>query len=51
MPDVAVSAEREKAGLKFGPIHHGPSYQFANARDPAKNLIQISDSFLADDAR
>lgn len=46
VPDVAAfRAASEKKGLKFGPIHHGPGYQFANARDPAKNLIQISDSY------
>lgn len=46
VPDVAAfKAEREKAGLKFGAIHRGPGYSFANARDPAKNLIQISESF------
>src|SRR5580704_2505488 len=48
VPDVsAFKAARERAGLKFGPIHHGPGYQFANARDPAKNLIQISNGHLA----
>jgi predicted enzyme related to lactoylglutathione lyase len=34
-----VSAEQ---GLDFGVTHHGKNYAFANARDPAKNLIQIS---------
>ncbi len=31
-----------KQGLKFGTTHKGQGYTFANARDPAKNLIQIS---------
>ena len=31
-------------GLLFGKIHSGIGYQFCNARDPAKNLIQISNS-------
>lgn len=48
--DVAdVRAFREacaKAGLKFGTVHHGPGYDFSNARDPAKNLIQISNAHL-----
>ncbi|MBC8077184.1 MAG: VOC family protein [Chloroflexales bacterium] len=34
-----ASAER---GLHFGTTHHGAGYAFANARDPAQNLIQIS---------
>lgn len=31
-----------KRGLKFGPIYKGDGYEFANARDPAKNPLQIS---------
>jgi len=31
-----------KDGLKFGTTHKGPGYEFSNARDPAKNPIQIS---------
>jgi predicted enzyme related to lactoylglutathione lyase len=47
VPDIATFRKaRAKAGLKFGPIHHGQNYQYANARDPAKNLIQISNSYL-----
>ena len=41
-------AEQAKLGLKFGPIHRGAGYEFANARDPAKNLIQISSGYLVD---
>lgn len=45
--DVAVfKKQKEKEGLKFGVIHKGPGYEFSNARDPAKNLIQISNSYL-----
>jgi len=47
--DVAAFKETQAChGLEFGTIHHGPGYQFANARDPAKNLIQISNSYLAE---
>jgi predicted enzyme related to lactoylglutathione lyase len=35
-------AEREAAGLKFGPIHSVAGFEFANAKDPAGNSIQIS---------
>lgn len=49
--DVATfKAARAKAGLTFGTIHRGPGYDFANARDPAKNLIQISSGYLVDPA-
>lgn len=44
---AAAKAMHAKQGLKFGPIHRGPNYQFTNARDPAKNLIQLSDAFRA----
>ena len=44
----AFKAERAKAGLKFGTLHRGPGYVFSNARDPAKNLIQISNAHLRD---
>ncbi len=40
-------AAQAKLGLKFGVIHRGPNYQFSNVRDPAQNLIQISNAFLA----
>jgi predicted enzyme related to lactoylglutathione lyase len=33
-----------KAGLKFGPTHECDDYAYSNARDPARNLIQISNS-------
>jgi len=35
-------AEREADGLKFGPIHEVGDFAFANAKDPARNSIQIS---------
>jgi len=44
---AAFKAEKLRAGLKFGPIHQGDGYKFANARDPARNLIQISNSAMA----
>ncbi len=48
--DVPAYKEYQASlGLKFGPISKGPNYQYANARDPAKNLIQISDAYLVDD--
>jgi predicted enzyme related to lactoylglutathione lyase len=34
--------EREQQGLKFGPIHVAGNFEFANAKDPAGNSIQIS---------
>lgn len=41
--DVAQAVKRYAAtGLKFGVIHQADGYQFANAKDPAKNSIQIS---------
>ena len=35
-------AEREADGLRFGPIHSPSEFEFANAKDPAGNSIQIS---------
>lgn len=35
-------SEREQEGLKFGPIHTAGNFEFANAKDPAGNSIQIS---------
>ena len=35
-------AERSAEGLKFGVVHNAGSHQFANARDPAGNSIQVS---------
>jgi len=34
--------EREAEGLKFGPIHDAGGFEFANAKDPAGNSIQVS---------
>lgn len=49
VPDVeAARAFHAGNGLKFGTVHRGPNYAFANARDPAKNLIQISSGYLVD---
>ena len=48
--DVAAAKnEQAEKGLIFGTIHHGPGYQFANACDPAKNLISISNAYLVDE--
>src|SRR5882724_7623141 len=38
----AFKNQSEKKGLKFGVTCKGEGYEFANARDPAKNPIQIS---------
>ena len=38
----AFKVRAEKEGLIFGKTHQGEGYEFANARDPAKNPIQIS---------
>ncbi len=35
-------SEREQQGLKFGPIHSTANFEFANAKDPAGNSVQIS---------
>lgn len=35
-------SERELQGLKFGPVHSPGNFEFANAKDPAGNSIQIS---------
>jgi predicted enzyme related to lactoylglutathione lyase len=35
-------AERERDGLRFGVVHRADGVQFANAKDPAGNSIQIS---------
>ena len=35
-------AEREADGLPFSPIHNPGGFEFANAKDPAGNSIQIS---------
>ena len=42
--DDIESFKREslRKGLKFGKTFKGDGYEFANARDPAKNPIQIS---------
>lgn len=35
-------AQSERRGLKFGPLHDGLGYYFANAKDPDGNNISIS---------
>lgn len=39
---AAFCARSSKAGLTFGPIHEADDYQFANAKDPCQNPIQVS---------
>lgn len=35
-------ARAEGNGLVFGPIHNADGYEFANAKDPAGNIISVS---------
>jgi predicted enzyme related to lactoylglutathione lyase len=43
VPDVPAFCAAAKAqGLEFGSIHQADGYCFANAKDPAKNSIQVS---------
>jgi catechol 2,3-dioxygenase-like lactoylglutathione lyase family enzyme len=44
-------AGRAAFGLKFGAIHEADGHEFANARDPAGNSIQVSSRGLASGAR
>jgi predicted enzyme related to lactoylglutathione lyase len=37
---------KERAGLKFGAVHEVDGIEFANAKDPAGNSIQISNRGL-----
>lgn len=39
-------AEKEKQGLRFGVVHSFGGIEFANAKDPAGNSIQISNRGL-----
>jgi hypothetical protein len=41
-------AEREREGLKFGVVHRADGVEFANAKDPAGNSIQISNRGMKD---
>jgi hypothetical protein len=41
--DVPAFCEAAKSrGLDFGKVHKGNGYEFANAKDPSKNSIQVS---------
>ncbi|KFE34096.1 VOC family protein [Thioclava atlantica] len=41
--DVSAFCEAAMAdGLDFGKIHKADGYEFANAKDPSKNSIQVS---------
>ena len=42
-------ARSEAAGLKFGVVHAVDGFEFANAKDPAGNSIQISSRGLPQD--
>ena len=43
VPDVpAFCAAAKPQGLEFGSIHQADGYCFSNAKDPAKNPIQVS---------
>jgi catechol 2,3-dioxygenase-like lactoylglutathione lyase family enzyme len=41
---VAASARK---GLKFGPVHEAPGFEFANAKDPAGNSLSVSSRGLS----
>lgn len=43
--------EAAQNGLKFGATFKGDGFEFANARDPAKNPIQISRRAFLDGSR
>ncbi|TNJ45141.1 VOC family protein [Phaeobacter sp. B1627] len=38
----AFCATARSKGLNFGRVHRADEYSFANAKDPAKNSIQVS---------
>ncbi|NJM81104.1 MAG: VOC family protein [Tabrizicola sp.] len=41
--DVSAFCETARAnGLDFGKIHKADGYEFANAKDPSRNSIQVS---------
>lgn len=41
--DVKGFCENARSrGLKFGKIHQGDGYEFANAKDPSGNSVQVS---------
>jgi predicted enzyme related to lactoylglutathione lyase len=42
----SFKAIKEKEGLKFGVVHKVDALEFANAKDPAGNSIQISNRGL-----
>ncbi|MEM1197779.1 MAG: VOC family protein [Pseudomonadota bacterium] len=46
--DIAAFCQKTKTnGLIFGKIHQADGYQFANAKDPSKNSIQVSSRAFA----
>jgi predicted enzyme related to lactoylglutathione lyase len=42
----AFVEEREKHGLKFGPIYEMDGFIFSNTKDPAGNSVQVSSRSL-----
>lgn len=38
----AFVREKAREGLSFGPIHDAGEFEYANAKDPAGNSIQVS---------
>ncbi|MEZ5935225.1 MAG: VOC family protein [Alphaproteobacteria bacterium] len=43
----ACRSELTRRGLEVGPLHDADGYQFANAKDPSKNAISISNRAYA----
>ena len=47
--DVSAFCEAARAdGLVFGKIHRADGYEFANAKDPSRNSIQVSSRAFRD---
>jgi len=44
----AFCASAKEQGLAFGTVHRADGYLFANAKDPAKNSIQVSSRAFAE---
>jgi predicted enzyme related to lactoylglutathione lyase len=43
----AFCAQARARGLKFGALHKGDEYVFANAKDPSGNSISVSSRAFA----
>lgn len=47
--DVSAFCESARAkGLDFGKIHKADGYEFANAKDPSRNSVQVSSRAFRD---